>query len=86
MLGSIYDHLLYSAKHHRLLIGILVFVWYGNSLLNEFAVDDGIVITRNEYVTKGISGIPDLLTKDTFRGFFKKKVRINLSREDDTGL
>jgi len=73
MLGSIYDHLLYSAKHHRLLIGILVFVWYGNSLLNEFAVDDGIVITRNEYVTKGISGIPDLLTKDTFRGFFKKE-------------
>lgn len=73
MLGSIYDHLLSSAKHHRLLIGILVFIFYGNSLVNEFAVDDGIVITRNEYVTKGISGIPDLLTKDTFRGFFKKE-------------
>ncbi|MBK9960305.1 MAG: glycosyltransferase family 39 protein [Saprospiraceae bacterium] len=73
MLGSIYDHLLSSAKHHRLLIGILVFIFYGNSLVNEFAVDDGIVITRNEYVIKGISGIPDLLTKDTFRGFFKKE-------------
>lgn len=46
---------------------------YINTLMHDFAVDDGIVITKNEYVTRGFGGIWDLLTKDTFRGFFKKE-------------
>lgn len=46
---------------------------YLNTLFHDFAVDDGIVITKNEYVTRGFAGIPDLLSKDTFRGFFKKE-------------
>ncbi|MCC6814807.1 MAG: tetratricopeptide repeat protein [Saprospiraceae bacterium] len=60
-----------GGKVHRILLVGLVFLFYGNTLMNDFAVDDSIVITKNIYTKKGISGIPDILTKDTFRGFFK---------------
>ncbi len=60
-----------NSRAHRIIIFLTVFVFYGNTLLNNFAVDDSIVITKNDFTKKGFSGISDLLTKDTFRGFFK---------------
>lgn len=52
---------------------ILGFLIYGNSLLNNYALDDAIVITQNEFTKKGIDGIPDLLTTEGFTGFFGKQ-------------
>ena len=46
---------------------------YLNTLSFEHALDDDIVIVNNIFTEKGIKGIPDLLTKDSFHGFFKKK-------------
>lgn len=56
------------------LIIILVFgfILYGNSLFNDYALDDAIVITKNEFTKKGISGVDDILTHDGFTGFFGK--------------
>ncbi|HMW38784.1 MAG: tetratricopeptide repeat protein [Saprospiraceae bacterium] len=64
------DFLLSPSKHITALI-VLSLLFYVNTLSNDFAVDDSIVIVKNEYVRKGLSGIPDILNKDTFRGFFK---------------
>jgi protein O-mannosyl-transferase len=52
---------------------ILVFalLLYANTLTNGFALDDGIVITDNMFTKEGFKGIPGLLSKDTFFGFFK---------------
>lgn len=53
-------------------IAILVFTFllYGNTLTFDYALDDAIVITGNEFTKQGFSGIKDLFTKDSFHGFF----------------
>jgi hypothetical protein len=43
---------------------------YVNTLQNQYALDDAIVITQNQHVKKGIRGISDILSTDTFQGFF----------------
>ena len=53
------------------IIGILASVLYANTLNHDYTQDDAIVIYDNMYVSQGITGIPGLLTKDTFHGFFK---------------
>ena len=40
-------------------------------MMNKYTQDDAIVITENMYTQEGFSGIPGLLSKDTFFGFFK---------------
>lgn len=54
-------------------IFILAFLLYSNTLFNRYAVDDAIVITENQYTEKGIAGIKDIFTHDTFDGFFKDR-------------
>ncbi len=52
-----------------LLIGFLLYV---NTLQNQYALDDGGVITTNLYVQKGISGIKDILTNDAFGSYLQQ--------------
>ncbi len=49
------------------------FVLYGNTLFNNYALDDAIVITKNQFTKKGLSGVKDLLTTEYFTGFFGKQ-------------
>lgn len=65
--------LLYDIKLHKIILLLLAFLLYANTLGHQFVLDDGIVITENKFVKKGISGIPDLISKDSFYGFFKKQ-------------
>ena len=53
-----------------LIITILVLGLYVNSLKNEYALDDAIVITKNDFTQKGISGIKEIFKYDTFTGFW----------------
>lgn len=46
------------------------FLIYGNSILNDYALDDAIVITENKFTKKGFSGIEDILKTEFFTGFF----------------
>lgn len=61
---------------------VIIFVWvvilYGNTLSHGFVLDDGIVITENDFTKKGIRGIPEILTTDSFHGFFKDGNKQNL--------
>lgn len=52
-------------------IAILAAGLYASSLSFDFTLDDAIVIYDNEFTKKGLNGIPDILSHDTFRGFFK---------------
>ncbi len=45
-----------------LLIAILCFVFYGNTLKNHYSLDDVYVIKNNKKVAQGISGIPNIFT------------------------
>lgn len=67
------NRLLYDTKLHKIILAALVLVLYVNTLGHQFVLDDGIVITENKFVKQGIKGIPDILSKDSFYGFFKKQ-------------
>ncbi len=56
-----------------IIIIIFTFLLYWNTLSHDYAIDDAIVITDNMYTQKGFAGIKDLLTHDTFLGFFKQE-------------
>jgi tetratricopeptide (TPR) repeat protein len=62
-----------NQKMHLLLIFILSSVLYANTLGHKYAVDDSIVILRNEFTKKGFKGMPGIWMEDTFTGFFGKK-------------
>ena len=69
---SITEKLIQVKNIHIILFLVFGFILYGNSLFNDYALDDAIVITKNEFTKKGISGVGDILTHDGFTGFFGK--------------
>lgn len=71
-----------DTSSRRRLFGILVFLLgflaYANTLGHGYAQDDAIVITDNMFTEQGISGIPGILKYDTFYGFFKEPGKARL--------
>jgi tetratricopeptide (TPR) repeat protein len=51
-----------------LLLTFIVLLLYGNTITNEFALDDINVIQLNNHTKRGLAGIPALLTKHSFHG------------------
>ncbi|MGB0861753.1 MAG: hypothetical protein ACPGXZ_02495 [Saprospiraceae bacterium] len=62
-----------NQKLHLILIFALSFVLYANTLTHDYTLDDSIVIIDNEFTKKGFSGISEILSYDTFMGFFGKE-------------
>lgn len=60
-----------NRRWHLGFLFVLALGLYANTLEHQFALDDAIVITDNDYTKQGLSGIADLFRYDTFRGFFK---------------
>jgi Flp pilus assembly protein TadD len=55
------------------LLFAITFILYANTLGHGFVLDDGLVILENAYTKAGLSGIVDILTHDTFHGYFQKE-------------
>jgi protein O-mannosyl-transferase len=53
-----------------LVLIVLGFILYSNTISHEYALDDAIVITGNQFTQKGLSGISDIFKYDTFTGFW----------------
>lgn len=49
-------------------LGILSFLVYANTLKNGYTLDDDLFISNNRLVSKGIAGIPELLTTPHMEG------------------
>ncbi len=47
-------------------------IFYMNTIYNEFALDDGIIIHKNEFVMKGVAGIKDILSHDAYYSFYRQ--------------
>lgn len=60
-----------NTRLNGLLFFGLACLLYANTIAHDFVQDDAIVITDNMFTVKGLQGIPGILTKDTFFGFFK---------------
>jgi tetratricopeptide (TPR) repeat protein len=59
-------------KIQVLILVIIGFAFYSNSFSNEYALDDGIVIQKNEYVQLGFKGIKKILKTDEYESFYKQ--------------
>jgi protein O-mannosyl-transferase len=59
-----------------LMIFLLSCVVYSNTITHEYAVDDAIVITRNQFTRLGMAGMEGIWTEDTFVGFFGKQQKL----------
>jgi len=55
-----------------IIITVLCFVLYGNSLKNDYALDDTLVFTGNSFTKAGFKGLHDIFSYDSFTGFFGK--------------
>lgn len=62
-----------SVKNWRYIIFVFSFLLYVNTFGHDYALDDKIAITENEFTKKGISGIKDLVSEDSMVGFFGTK-------------
>ena len=52
------------------LLTLVCFAFYGNTILNDYAYDDSIVITENQFTQKGVSGIPEIFANNSLRGSY----------------
>jgi len=65
-----------AARTRRFHLAILVALavgLYANTLGHGYALDDALVLTRNEFTQAGLAGIPSVLTADSFRGYLGAK-------------
>jgi len=62
-----------SRRSKYIILIIFAFILYGNTLFHEYALDDTMVITENEYTLSGVQGIDDLFSEEFFSGFFDQK-------------
>ena len=53
-----------------LLLFVLAFAIYSPTIGYEYVLDDKMVLTENSYVLKGLSGIGEVLTTESFTGHF----------------
>jgi tetratricopeptide (TPR) repeat protein len=58
---------------HLIVIFVISCLLYTNTLPHQYAVDDSIVILRNQYTKKGFAGMQGIWGEDTFTGFFGSK-------------
>lgn len=49
---------------------MLGFIFYANSIGNKYALDDNATILKNTYVQMGIAGIPKILTHDSYACYY----------------
>jgi protein O-mannosyl-transferase len=58
----------FSATKATLLLGIIAFLVYANTLKNDYAIDDFLVLKRNSFVTRGVAGLPQIFTNSYLKG------------------
>jgi protein O-mannosyl-transferase len=75
---TIVDSRSFIEKWGKYILLIFGFLLYANTLGHDYTQDDAIVIYDNMYTQKGLAGIPGLLSKDTFHGFFKTEGKAKL--------
>ncbi len=62
-----------NSRLHYFLLAFIALLFYANSIHNEYALDDGLVITENPYTRQGISGIGDIFTHDAYQWYYEEK-------------
>ena len=61
-----------SFRVQAVIVALLALLLYGNTIKNEYAFDDSLVIVRNEFVHRGFAGLPDIFSKDAYYSYFNQ--------------
>lgn len=69
-MGKVFQLIDIQKDKHKYIILALSLLVYANTLINDFTLDDRVVFTENQFVQKGIQGIPDLFSHNSFEGYF----------------
>ncbi|MCD6010887.1 MAG: bacteriophage receptor-2C outer rane subunit [Flavipsychrobacter sp.] len=59
----------FSVKYLCIILAVVSFALYANTLQNGFVLDDKMVLRDNVYVQQGFGGVVDLLTTPHMRGY-----------------
>jgi protein O-mannosyl-transferase len=59
----------FSVKYLCIILGVISFLLYANTLQNGYILDDTMVLKDNVMVRQGIKAIPELLTTPHMRGY-----------------
>lgn len=62
----------FTYKTKLIILAVLSFVMYADTLYNTYCLDDGIVIEKNRYVQQGFSGIGKIMTTDAYDSYYKE--------------
>src|SRR5688572_27489545 len=65
--------MVWTSRWSAALLAALAVAVYANTLGHGHALDDRLVITHNEFVRAGWSGLPEILTEDYLRGYLAEK-------------
>jgi len=55
-----------------IILAVLSFILYADTLGNQYCLDDGIVIEKNQYVQHGFNGIGKIMTTDAYDSYYKE--------------
>jgi len=64
---------LLNFRVQALILAVIGLILYSNTFLHEYAFDDIMAITDNNYVQQGSAGIKDILTKDAFQSYQEQR-------------
>jgi tetratricopeptide (TPR) repeat protein len=73
--------LLFPFKNNKvplIILACLSGLIYFNTLGHQTAFDDEIVIKKNDFVLKGVKGIPDILSKESFYSYYENTGQLNV--------
>lgn len=62
--------LVFIKKQPQIILFIISFALYANTLNHGYVLDDAIVITENTFVKQGIEGVGSIFSTESFTGFF----------------
>lgn len=55
-----------------IILAVIGLLFYGNTLFNQYALDDNGVILGNDYVKMGVSGIYKIMTNDAYSSYLQQ--------------
>jgi hypothetical protein len=68
-------------RNQLIFLLVVGFSFYANSIWNEYALDDGVMIKENTYVLQGTSGLKKIFSEHSMKAFYEK----NHARDEFAG-
>ncbi len=62
----------FSFTVKMVILSVLSFVIYADTMGNQYCLDDGIVIEKNNYVQQGFGGIGKIMSTDAYDSYYKE--------------